>query len=127
MVMKTVEYIARALALLWAGFWMFFFITESLAWDTPAIRMTIWVCVGFMFVIVALSAWRWEVAGGLMLMAVGVLAAVAYAIWGPRQLALASRLTTILVFGMPPMAAGALFLMHHHGITHPGTPSGAHN
>jgi hypothetical protein len=33
--MKTVEYIARALALLWAGFWMFFFIAESLAWDTP--------------------------------------------------------------------------------------------
>jgi hypothetical protein len=80
-----------------------------------------------MFVIVALAAWRWEVAGGLMLMAVGVLAAVAYAIWGPRQLALASRVTAILVFGMPPMAAGALFLMHHHGITHPGTPSGVHN
>jgi hypothetical protein len=45
---------------------------------------------------------------------------VAYAIRGSRQLALASRVTTILVFGMPPMTAGALFLIHHHGITHPG-------
>jgi len=47
--MKTVEYFARALALLWAGFWTCFFIAESLVWHTPVYRMTIWVCVGLMF------------------------------------------------------------------------------
>ena len=118
--MKTVEYFARALALLWAGFWTCFFIAESLVWHTPVYRMTIWVCVGLMFVILALVAWRWEVAGGLMLMVAGVLAALAYAIWGPRELPLTTRVTTLLIFGVPPAAAGALFLMHHHGITHPG-------
>jgi len=117
--MKSVEYLARALALLWAGFWTFFFIAESLAWHTPLDRTTIWVAVGLAFVILALVAWRWEVAGGLVLIAAGVLAALAYAIWGPRELSVTIRVTTLLAFGVPPVAAGALFLMHHHGITHP--------
>jgi hypothetical protein len=121
--MKTVKYVARALALLWAGFWTFLFTAESLAWHTPLNRMTIWVALGLAFVILALIPWRWEVAGGLMLMAVGVLAAVAYGIWGPRELSVTTRVTTLLAFGVPPLAAGALSLMHHHGITHPG---GAH-
>jgi len=122
--MKTVEYLARALALLWAGFWTFFFIAESLAWHTPLDRMTIWVAVGLAFVILALVAWRWEVAGGLVLIAAGVLAALAYAIWGPRELSVTIRVTTLLAFGVPPVAAGTLFLMHHHGITRPAGARG---
>jgi len=118
--MKTLEYSARALALVWAGFWTFFFTAESLAWHTPLYEMTAWVCVGLMFLILALVAWRWEVAGGLILMAAGVIAALAYAIWGPRELSAITRAITLCVFGVPPAVAGALFLMHHHGITHPG-------
>jgi hypothetical protein len=114
--MKTLEYSARAVALVWAGFWTFFFTAESLAWHTPLYEMTTWVCVGLMFVILALMAWRWEVAGGLILIAAGVIAALAYAIWGPRELSPAARVITLCVFGVPPAAAGALFLMHHHGI-----------
>jgi len=122
--MKTVEYLARALALLWAGFWTFFFVAESLAWQTPLGRMTIWVAVGLAFVILALAAWRWEVAGGMALLAAGMLAALAYGIWGPRDLSVTTRVTTLVAFGVPPVAAGALFLMHHvlmqrHSLTHP--------
>ena len=122
--MKTVEYLARALALLWAGFWTFFFIAESLAWHTPAYRMMIWVCVGLIFVMLSLVAWRWEVAGGLMLMTTGVLAALAYAAWAPRSLSLTARITTLLTFGFPPAIAGALFLLHHHGIRRAGSVQG---
>jgi len=121
--MRAMEYFARALALLWAGFWTFFFIAESLAWHTPLYRMTIWLCCGLIFLLLALAAWRWEVAGGLMLIVGGVLAALAYSIWGPQRLPLASRVTTLLALGVPPAAAGALFLIHHHGITHPRAPS----
>jgi len=117
--MKTIEYFARALALLWGGFWTLFFIAESLAWHTPMYRMAIWLCVGLVFVILALVAWRWEFAGGLMLIAGGVLAALTYGIWEPRELSLVSHVTTLLTFGVPPAAAGALFLIHHHGITYP--------
>jgi hypothetical protein len=120
--MKTLEYLARALALLWAGFWTFFFIAESLAWNTPVSRMTIWTGVGLLFVILALVGWRWEVTGGLLLIAAGVVTALAYAIWAPRELYLTTRATTLITFGVPPAVAGALFLMHHHGITHRRAP-----
>jgi hypothetical protein len=121
--MKTMVYFARALALLWAGFWTFFFIAESLVWHARLDRMTIWVAAGLVFVILALVAWRWEVAGGLVLIAVGVLAALAYAIWGPRELSVSIRGVTLLAFGVPPVAAGILFLLHHHGITRSGGAS----
>jgi len=118
--MKTMAYLARAFALLWAGFWMFFFLAESLVWHTPLGRMTIWVAVGVAFAIIALMAWRWEVAGGLALMVVGVLAALAYGIFGPLEVSVSTRVTALLSFGIPPVTAGALFLMHHHRITRLG-------
>ena len=122
--MRAMEYFARALALLWAVFWTFFFIAESLAWHTPVLRMAIWLCGGLIFTLLTLVAWRWEVAGGLMLIVGGVLAALAYAIWGPQGLPLVKGVTTLLVLGIPPAAAGALFLIHHHGITHSRAPGG---
>jgi hypothetical protein len=125
--MKTLEYFARGLALLWSGFWTFFFIAESLVWHTPVYRMAVWLSVGLIFVMLALVAWRWEVAGGLMLIAAGVFAALAYAVWGPRELSFASRMTTLVIFGVPPAGAGALFLIHHHGVTHPAASSGIHS
>ncbi len=124
--MKTVEYFARALAVLWAGFWTFFFTAESLTWHTPFHRMVVWVCVGLIFIVLALAAWWREVAGGLMLIAAGVVSALVYAIWGPQGLSLASRVEVLLLFGVPPAVAGASFLIHHHGITRPGAPSGVH-
>jgi hypothetical protein len=45
--------LARALALLWAGFWMFFFVAESWAWHTPVPVALPWVGVGLLFF------WRW--------------------------------------------------------------------
>ena len=107
------EYLARALALLWAGFWTFFFLVESLVWHTPTGRLILWVAVGLGFVIVALMAWRWEAAGGLTLIVVGSLAALVYGIFGPRKLSLPIRVATLLSFGVLPVTAGALFLMHH--------------
>ncbi len=124
--MKTLEYLARALALVWAGFWVFFFVAESLAWHTPVDRMTIWVGVGLLFVVLALVGWRWEVTGGVLLIAAGVLAALAYLIWAPRELALTTRATILIAFGVPPAVAGALFLVHHHGMTRRGAPRGIH-
>ena len=105
--------IARALALLWAGFWLFFFIVESLAWDTPALPMLTWVGVGLVFVLMAMLPWRWEVTGGLVLAVAGLLIGVSYAIWAPSGLSLSTRVTGTIVFGAPPLVAGILFLVHH--------------
>jgi hypothetical protein len=109
--------LARALALLWAGFWMFFFVAESWAWHTPVLVALPWVGVGLLFVVLALVPRRWELTGGLLLKVVGLSAGVAYAIWSPPRLRVASRVLTVIAFSGPPLAAGMLFLTHRRAVT----------
>ena len=108
--------LARLLALSWAGLWMFFFVAESWATHTPLRNALPWVGLGLLFIIVAVAAWRWERTGGLLLFAVGLLAAVLYALRPPEQLPLAGRVVTTLFFGVPPVAAGLLFLAHRRHV-----------
>ena len=46
--------LARVLALSWAGFWMVFFVAESVAWHTPVSMR----CLGSARAC-SLSLWRW--------------------------------------------------------------------
>ena len=110
-------FIARVLALLWAVFWLVVFVAESLAWRTPALVAAPWVGVGLLFVILALAPLRWEVTGGVLLVVVGLLIGVAYAIWAPPGLPLTSRVITIVVLSGPPLVAGILFLRHPGAVT----------
>jgi hypothetical protein len=110
---RATALLARGLALLWAGFWLFFFVVESLAWHTSVGVMAEWVGAGLFFVLVATVAWHREFAGGLLLVAVGVLAGSAYAMRPPAGLPAGSRVMTTVVFGVPPILAGILFLFHH--------------
>jgi hypothetical protein len=109
---SRVSLLARALALLWAGFWLFFFAVESIAWHTPVGAMMPWVAAGLFFAVVAVVPWRWELGGALLLASVGAVAAIAYAIWSPVGLPAISRALTIGVLGGPPIVAGVLFLIH---------------
>jgi hypothetical protein len=106
-------FIARLLALLWAGFWLLFFVAESLASRTPALTTAAWAGAGLLFVVLALLPWAKEVTGGLLLVVAGLVIGVVYAIWAPPGLALASRVITTVVFSGPPLVAGILFLRHH--------------
>ena len=110
-------FIARVLAMLWAVFWLFFFVVESLVWRTPPLVMASWVGVGLLFVILALLPWRKEGTGGFLLAVAGLLAGVGYVIWAPPGLPLVSRVITTIVFGGPPLVAGILFLRHHRAVT----------
>jgi len=110
-------FIARVLALLWAVFWLVVFVVESLAWRTPALVAAPWVGVGLLFVILALAPLRWEVTGGVLLVVVGLLIGVAYAIWAPPGLPLTSRVITIVVLSGPPLVAGILFVRHYGAVT----------
>jgi hypothetical protein len=112
-----IVFVARALALLWAVFWLFFFVVESLVWRTPALVMASWVGVGLLFVILPLLPWRREASGGLLLVIAGLLSGVAYVIWAPPGLPLASRVITTVVFSVPPLVAGILFLRHQRAVT----------
>jgi hypothetical protein len=110
--------LARLLALAWSALWLFFFVAEPLATNTPFRLALPWVGLGVLFVILSVAAWRWEVTGGAMLSAVGFLVAVLYLLRPPEQLPLPGRITTALFFGVPPLAAGALFLVHHRLAIH---------
>lgn len=104
-------FLARALALSWAGFWLIFFVAESLAWHTPLHVMALWTGVGLLFLFVAVAAWRWEVAGGFLLLGLGVCFGIAYVIWAPPGLPLASRIAATASLSVPPLAAGILFVI----------------
>ena len=109
-------FLPRGLALLWAGFWMFFFVAESWAWQTPVLAALPWVGVGLFFVLLALLPWRWERTGGVLLVGVGLFAGVAYAIWSPPRLPLASRVLTTVAFSVPPLVSGILFLRRRRSV-----------
>jgi hypothetical protein len=102
---------ARTVALLWAGFWTFFFVAESWAWRTPLRVALGWVGLGLLFVFIGLIAWRWELTGGILLILVGFAIGLAYGVWAP-PLPLTSRLLALASFSAPPVLAGILFLKH---------------
>lgn len=106
---RTVS-VARALALLWAGFWMFFFVGESWAWNTPAPLALSWAGVGLLFILLALLPWRWQSTGGLLLVVAGLAIGAAYVIWGPKSLPLPGRVISTVTLSVPPLIAGILFL-----------------
>lgn len=121
---RWMEYGARALALLWAGFWIFFFVGSVAVEPTPVRTVVLGVAVLLLFVILALVPWRWEVTGGRLLVVMSVLIGLAYAILSAgivrndgSRLPLAVRALTTIVFAAPPLMAGILFLLHHRSVT----------
>jgi len=117
-------YGARALALLWAGFWIYFFVGSVMVEPTPAHVIAVGSVVLLLFVILALVPWRWEATGGLLLVVMSLLIGVTYAIASAAivrrdgsRLPLAVRVITTVVFTGPPLVAGILFLIHHRSAT----------
>jgi hypothetical protein len=104
---------ARALALLWAGFWAFFFVAEARVFRTPMRVTLLWAGIGLLFLILALVPWGWERGGGALLAVAGLSIGLAYAIWAPPRLPIPSRVITNVLLAGPPLAAGIVFLMHH--------------
>jgi hypothetical protein len=101
-------FVDRALALLWAAFWIFFFVAEPLVYRTPWLRAAPWVGTGLVYLALALTPWRWARPGGMLLIVAGIVPCAAYAIWAPPRLPLASRVATIAVLGGPPLVSGML-------------------
>jgi len=108
--------IARALALIWAAFWTFFFVAESWAWRAPARILTFWSGAGLVFMILALVPWGWEMTGGVLLAVAGPSIGLAYAIWSPAGLPLSNRMITNAFLSGPPLLAGLLLLIRHRAV-----------
>jgi len=109
--------LAGGAALLWAGFWLFFIVAESMAWRTPLALMAPWVAVGLLFVLLAVFAWRSERTGGMLLVLAGTIAGLTYLTWPPAGLPATVRLGTAIMLGVPPIVSGLLFIAHHHAVS----------
>ncbi len=110
---------ARSVALSWAGFWIYFFIAESLEWQSPLREAALWIGAGILFLLLALIPWRWEKPGALLLIGAGLLIGAAYAMWAPSHLSFDVKVLVTATFAAPPLLAGTLFLMHQRAVTHP--------
>ena len=62
---KWMRYVARALALIWAGWWTFFGLASGLAEGlSPAGVLLHATLPGLIFLVSAVITWRWEAIGG---------------------------------------------------------------
>lgn len=97
------RYLARIVATVWAGWWTFFGLASGLGEELSLTGVVIHTTIpGLIFVLTVVLAWRWEIAGGLVMMAVGLLTLVYYPI--------ATTWPGALTLAIPPILAGALFL-----------------
>jgi hypothetical protein len=109
---NRVDFSARMTALLWALFWIFFFVVESIAWQTPVRMVLLWAGLGVIFIFVAFVPFRREALGAVLLIVAGLAVGAAYSVWSPPQLNRAGRMITFLVLSLPPIASGTLLLVH---------------
>jgi hypothetical protein len=107
---ERMRYLARALALLWAGWWVFFGLASGIGeGGTPAYVLLHTAVPGLVFLISAIVAWRWEAVGGVILMLEGVLVLIGYPIVFGR-FPLTTIVFVLLTMALPPLVAGFLFL-----------------
>jgi hypothetical protein len=104
---KLVQYVARGLALLWAGWWVLFALACGISEGSSFEAIAIHAAPFFAFVIGALIALRWDTAGGIVLLALGLAMFVAAPIiFGSHGVD-----AVTLMLAAPPILAGALLLV----------------
>jgi hypothetical protein len=105
------RYAARALALAWACFWLYFGLASGLSERLSLLGVLRHAAIpGGVFLITALIAWRWQAPGAALLILEGLVVLIAYpAVFGPR-FPLSTVLFVLLLMAVPPILAGILLL-----------------
>ncbi|MCC6443024.1 MAG: hypothetical protein IT210_06135 [Armatimonadetes bacterium] len=105
------RWVARGLALLWAGWWVFFGaasgIGEKLTLPGILLHTTV---PGLAFLVSALLLWRFEAVGAFLLIAEGLLIAVVYPMMAKR-FPVSAILFVLATMALPPLLAGLLSLL----------------
>jgi hypothetical protein len=106
---------ARLVAGVWAFFWTWFGMASGIAEGMSIPGTLVHMVPGLLFTALVYVAWRNEVAGGLLLMLASFLIFVYYPLWFAGGSAPGVAFATSLLLGLPPLAAGMLFVMHWGG------------
>ena len=104
-------YAGRALALSWAGFWLWFGVASGIGEKEGVANFVIHTLVpGGIGMLTVLIAWRWTGVGGALLVAEGlfIMLAMAFGRLIPNSVPRAALLLTILA--LPPFVAGLLLM-----------------
>jgi hypothetical protein len=101
---KWPRYIARAGALLWAGWWTLFGLLSGIGEGLePGGIFMHTLMPGLLFLALAVIAWRWEVPGGILLLLAGL--------WSLDMFWFARTPQGFLLLALPPLLAGLLLLI----------------
>jgi hypothetical protein len=104
--------LAWTLIVLVTAFWLWFGIASAAAERLGSMNWIGHLVVpGGVFVVTALVAWRWPVAGALLLVAEGLFVAIAYPLTFGRRFPIFTTIMVWLTMALPPALAGVLLLL----------------
>lgn len=108
---NTLRNVARGIALVWAGWWIFFAIAST--FSPPRVSQFPFVCLlmVLLFVCSALLPWRRQREGGMLLLVEGIALCIVNFTFLHNPPA--TRLFLLLTLALPPLLAGTLFLARH--------------
>jgi hypothetical protein len=105
------RYLARAIALAWGGFWVFFGVASGIGekMNTEGIFMHA-LLPGLVFLASVVIPWIWEKPGGVLLILEGLFVCVAYPMMFYPRFHISTVIYVLLTMGFPPIVSGIIFL-----------------
>ncbi len=103
---KWMRYIARALAVAWAGWWALLSLL-SLMLNFSLVWVFVAICLSLFLLVSTAIPWRWEAIGGVVLLLEGLVFFTAQIFVGFGGV---PHILVVLAVGLPPLLAGFLFL-----------------
>ena len=108
---NLLRWIARIIALIWAGFWTFFGVASGLGerLDPAGVFMHT-LLPGLVFLGSAFIPWRWQLWGGIVLILEGLAILIGYPIWAHGRFELNTIIFMLLTMALPPLISGIFFV-----------------
>ena len=111
---RWMNFSARVISGLWAGFWIFFAVASSAAdFDSRggASLGGLLIPLGstILLVLLALTAWRWVKVGRIALPLTGLAVLIVYPLWADH-FPVSTRISVMATLGLPPLSAGVLLI-----------------
>ena len=111
---RWMEFLARVICGLWAGFWIFFAVASSADdFDSRGSAslggLLIPLGLTVLLLLLALTAWRWVKVGRIVLPLAGLAVLFAYPIM-VKGFPVSTKVLVMTTLGLPPLSAGVLLI-----------------